>query len=344
MTHTPMTRRERVIAALQGRTPDRIPRHYGALPGFCRNFPGAIERIDARFPQDVADCGYRLPDGAVQGDPFEIGTYVDEWGCPFENAHYGVIGQVKHAVIADWSDLDHFKPPMHLVGAGMDAVNRTCEATDGFTLSPIPIQPFERMQFLRGTENLMYDFLDQPDGLFRLRNMVHEFNLAWLDSWCASAVDGILIADDWGTQRSLLISPSLWRDFFKPLYADYIAVARKAGKFTYMHSDGYTLDILEDLVELGLDALNGQVTCMDMAELSRRFRGRITFWGQMDRQHMLCFGSTDEARRAVHEFYDHLAAPNGSRVVCQMHIEPTARPENVEAVLEEFEQIRLPSA
>ena len=78
---------------------------------------------------------------------------------------------------------------------------------------------------------------------------------------------------------------------------------------------------------------------MDMAELSRRFRGRIAFWGQMDRQHMLCFGTTDDARRDVHEFYDQLADGNGSRVLAQMHIEPTAKPQNIEAVLEEFDRL-----
>jgi hypothetical protein len=78
---------------------------------------------------------------------------------------------------------------------------------------------------------------------------------------------------------------------------------------------------------------------MDLAELGRRFRGRITFWGQMDRQHMLCFGSTDDARRDVHAFHDKLAAPNGSGIIAQMHIEPTVKPENVEAVLDEFERI-----
>jgi hypothetical protein len=109
-----------------------------------------------------------------------------------------------------------------------------------------------------------------------------------------------------------------------------------------MHSDGYVIDILDDLIELRLDAVNAQVTCMDMAELSRRFAGRITFWGQMDRQHMLCFGTLDDARRAAREFYDHLAAPNGSRVVAQMHIEPTARPENIEQVLDEFNRVELP--
>ena len=75
---------------------------------------------------------------------------------------------------------------------------------------------------------VMLDLIEQPAGWFKLRDMIHEFNLAWLDGWCHTAIDCVLLADDWGSQRSLLISPILWRELFKPLYADYIARARAA--------------------------------------------------------------------------------------------------------------------
>jgi len=335
-----MTGRERIVAALTGRTPDRVPRDYGALPGFVRNHPGAIERIRAQYPPDVGDCGWRMPPGTVQGDPYAVGTYVDEWGCVFENVHGGIIGQVKHPLVAAWSDIDQVRPPWHLLEQGFEDVARACTTGPGFTLSPWPVQPFERLQFLRGTETLFKDLLHQPAGLLKLRDIVHEFNCAWVERWCRTPVDAVFLADDWGTQHALLISPRLWRAFFKPLYADYTRRIKAAGKFVYMHSDGFIRDILDDLIEIGVDAINAQVTCMDLAELQRRFAGRITFWGQMDRQHMLCFGTVAEARQAVHDFWRNLAGPGGSRVVCQMHIEPTARPENIMAVLEEFAALR----
>lgn len=336
-----MTGRERIVAALTGRTPDRIPRAYTAVPGFEQTWPGALAALETEYPQDVAPCGYQLPTGAVQGDPYAVGLYIDEWGCPFENVHPGIIGQVKHAPIRTYADLATFRPPMHLIGAGLEGVARTCESTTGFTLSPLPVQPFERLQFLRGTENLLRDLAKQPAGLLKLRDLVHEFYLAWIECWCRTPVDAIFLADDWGSQTSLLISPKLWRAFFKPLYAEYIALARAAGKFVYMHSDGCIRAILPDLVELGLHAVNAQVTCMDLAELGASFRGRLTFWGQMDRQQMLCFGTEAEARQAVRDFHRHLAAPNGSGIVAQMHIEPSARPENIRAVLDEFARLDL---
>lgn len=333
-----MTGRERIMTALTGRRPDRIPRVYTPVPGWCHKNPGGLERLESRFPQDVSPNGYELPPGATQGDPYAVGTYIDEWGCPFTNVQAGIIGEVKTPLIQSYADLDRLKPPMHLVKLDFDAINRACDAAPGFTMSGLPLQPFERMQFLRGTENLLLDLAMQPAGLLKLRDLVHEFNLAYLDAWCETRCDCIFIADDWGTQRSTLISPDMWRELFQPLYRDYIARAKRAGKYVYMHSDGMIIELIEDLIEMGLDAINAQVTCMDMAELQRRYAGRITFWGQMDRQHMLCFGTVEDARRDVQDFRRYLTGPGGGNVVCQMHIEPSARLENIEAVLDAFEQ------
>jgi len=87
--------------------------------------------------------------------------------------------------------------------------------------------------------------------------------------------------DDWGAQQSLLISPRQWREVFKPLYKDYIDLAHQYGKFIFMHTDGYTLDIIPDLIELGLDAINAQLFTMDIDELGRKFAGKITFWEKL---------------------------------------------------------------
>jgi len=81
-----------------------------------------------------------------------------------------------------------------------------------------------------------------------------------------------MMMDDWGGQRAMLIAPAVWRALLKPLYADYIDIAHRHGKSIWLHSDGYILDVLPDLVELGLDAINCQVACMGAAALGA-FRG-----------------------------------------------------------------------
>ena len=99
--------------------------------------------------------------------------------------------------------------------------------------------------------------------------------------------------DDWGSQRSLLISPAMWRTYFKPMYRDYVQIAHAAGKKFFMHSDGHILAIYPDLIEIGVDALNSQIFCMGVEQLAP-FAGKITFWGEIDRQHLLAFATPDE--------------------------------------------------
>jgi hypothetical protein len=89
-----------------------------------------------------------------------------------------------------------------------------------------------------------------------------------------------------GSQQGLLLHPDIFRKIFKPMYREYVEIARSHGKHVFMHSDGYILDIIPDLIEVGIDALNAQVFCMGLKELGDRFRGRITFWGEIDRQRL----------------------------------------------------------
>jgi hypothetical protein len=111
------------------------------------------------------------------------------------------------------------------------------------------------------------------------------------------------------------------------LYREYNEVARHYGKYVFMHSDGYIADVIADLIEIGVTALNSQIKCMGAVELGRRFRGRITFWGEMDRQELLAFGSAEEVRRAVGEARASLYANGG--VIAQCEFGLGAKPENV---------------
>lgn len=108
-----------------------------------------------------------------------------------------------------------------------------------------------------------------------------------------------LVMDDWGSQRALLISPAMWREHFKPLYKEYCHLIHAGGKFAFFHSDGHVRSIIPDLIEIGIDALNAQIFCMDLEDLARDFKGRVTFWGEIDRQYLLPFGSPEEVKDGV---------------------------------------------
>jgi uroporphyrinogen-III decarboxylase len=193
------------------------------------------------------------------------------------------------------------------------------------------------MQFLRGTENLYMDIAEESTGCYALLDKVHSFLVQQYHAWAKTEVDSLNIMDDWGSQRSLLIHPNTWRRVFKPRYAEYCEIARNAGKRVFMHSDGYIFDIYEDLIEIGVDAVNSQLFCMDIEEIGRRFAGRLTFWGEIDRQHILPEGSPAEAREAVRRVHDALWQNGGA--VAQFELSHTGELAACDAVFEEWNRL-----
>ncbi len=281
----------------------------------------------AEFPDDlVAAPGlYRQPLPVI-GERYTKGHYIDEWGCRFENIHGGVIGIVREPLIRKWADLEWFHTPDCSLAVDREAVNRFCAGTEQFVLAGTLVRPFERLCFLRTMEQALMDLLTRPPGFLELLRRLHHHYRAEVEAWAATDVDGIVIMDDWGTQDRMMVSPKTWRELFKPIYREYCDIAHAAGKFVFMHSDGCILDILPDLIEVGVHAINSQVWCMGAAALSR-FRGQVTFWGEIDRQVVLAFGSLEDVRRAVGEVREHLYADGG--VIAQCEFGPGARPENV---------------
>lgn len=122
------------------------------------------------------------------------------------------------------------------------------------------IRPFERMQFLRGTEDLFCDLAQDEPETYELRDKLHEFYLREARFLVSVPVDGVGFTDDWGSQRALLIRPEKWCSFFKPLYREYCEILHTAG----LPFRGFIEEICEDLVQIGIDAVNSQLFCMDM--------------------------------------------------------------------------------
>lgn len=237
----------------------------------------------------------------------------------------------------DWKDWESVRVPRERLSVDAERVNDFCRTTDCFVLARTSARPFELLQFLRKPENLFLDLIDQPPEFCRLLERVQAFYLEEMTLWADTEVDALVFNDDWGSQSSLLISPFLWRKMFKPLYQSYIDIGHRYGKYVFMHSDGYIAEILPDLVELGLDALNSQLFCLDIEELGRSYGGKLTFWGEIDRQLLLPFGTPAEIEAAVRKVHDCLYREGG--VIAQCEFGVGAKPENVRAVFEAWERI-----
>ncbi len=339
------TSRELVRRALTFTWPERLPVNLWMLPWVDLHLPQLKVELNRRWPGDFSGVPspYR-PSARTRGRQHDVGLYVDEWGCEFTNLQAGVIGEVKSPLVTELDDWDRLvRPPVETLpenpAAARDLVNRGCAATTKFVTAGCCPRPWERYQFLRGTENAMMDMMDPDERVLGILRRIHEHHLREFEFWAGTDVDALNFMDDWGSQRQLLIPPRIWRELFKPMYRDYCDLARSHGKFAFMHSDGHTAEIFDDLVEVGVNALNAQVFCMDMADLARRAKGKLTFWGEIDRQQVLPSPDPAVGRNAVREYARHFFDPAGG-VIVQFEVSAGSNPATVLAILEEWEAVQ----
>jgi hypothetical protein len=269
-----------------------------------------------------------------------IGT--DEWGARWENIGPSLLGQVKTTPLEDWSDWDKLQIPdirdperwMGLQGAREKAGDKFLVAS-GISL-------YERLHFVRGLENTWVDTIKAPDDLGRLIDVLVEMNLYAIARYAASGADGYIFPDDWGLQDRLMIAPQTWRRIWKPRYARVLAAARDAGLVTMLHSCGFILDILDDLIEIGLDVIQmDQQENMGVATLGKRFGGRITFWCPVDIQQTMVYGSLDDIRAYCRGMVHTLGRPEGG-FIARWYPDPAGaghREVAIEAMCTEFQKI-----
>ena len=291
-----LTSRERVTRTLRFEGVDRPARDVWLLPAAFFGREQELQAILDRYPTDFGPNGYHDP--ADESPLYTPGEWTDYWGSRWVNIQAGMIGEVKYPALDDWGRLAHWKPPYELLGRGFEDVNRTCAESDKFVLLGLP-RPFERLQFVRGSANAYMDLAWGVPEIIELLAMIHDYYLRHLEYVVRTDVDAVYFMDDWGSKHALLISPKMWVEYFKPLYKDYCEMAHAHGKSVFMHSDGYIMDLYPHLIEIGVNAINSQLFTMPIEEIGRRFRGRITFWGELDRQHILPFGTPDDVREAV---------------------------------------------
>ncbi len=337
-----MTDRERVYTVLNFKEPDRLPRDYWgywddidrtAKDTFFANYPWSIEKPSFTYGESLRKSG-------VGGR--SKGKRIDEWGCGWEAGEDGVVGEVKNPPIRSKKDLDGYIPPYELLeGADLSDVSKIAETSNSFLLQPWGTgpNPFERMQYLRGTEQLLMDIAYGDEIVYRLRDIVHEYFKRQIEIWASSEVDALFMMDDWGSQQSLLISPQIWREVFKPLYHDYCAIADSVRKPVFFHSDGRIIDIFDDLIEIGVKAINCQLAVNGLEEVVEKYRGRIVFWGDVDRQWIMPFGKPEDVSKVVRKTAE-LVFPIGKTGVIPALGRTKGDPiENFTKVFEEWDNV-----
>ena len=266
------------------------------------------ERIAYDFPGEFgSDFAWAGPNPSPDVRSNYKNTNCDEWGARWENIGICQLGEVKEFPLLDWADLPKLNIPDIKRPDRWAHIGRTREEAGDKFLMGNGISIYERVHFIRSLENTWIDIHENPDKLCWLLDLLVEMNLYCIERYKEIGADGYIFCDDWGLQDRLMIAPDSWRKFWKPRYATIYKAAREANLITMLHSCGYITDILDDLIEIGLDVIHmDQQVNMGLETLGKRFAGRITFFSPVDIQLVLPRGDLDEIRAYCRAMYDNL--------------------------------------
>ena len=334
---TGMTSRDLVIGTLSHETVDRVPRDLWAsarIEMFCED---ELEEMLFCYPSDIQKCEFPYPRGRrARGTPGKLGRYTDAWGCTWRVTERGTRGQIVDHPLADPARIAGYRLPLELLEKLTAAqVSRVFGMTARFVLAGTQTRPLERLQALRGPEAARADLACGAAPVRDLLAMLHDFSCQEIARWAATEVDGVLFQDDWGTPDGLLVAPEIWRDLFKPLYRDYCEILRQGDKFAFFCSGGDIRSIFEDLLEIGIDAIDTQLLLADPEGLAARFRGRITFWADVEPEPTLARTNPEDCRAAVRRVRKALDYGQGGLIAkCRWDVDVPF--ENIAAVLEEW--------
>lgn len=337
-----MTSKERVKKTIKFEKPDIIPIDYWILPATYIKYGKKIFELLKKHPKDFPDMldiqehNFVLPLSHKKGD------YIDCFGCIWYQEYDGFLGQIIKHPLEDLDNLKNYKFPE--VEDGEITLPQIKDAILKFKkqekyLGIDFIRTFERMHFLRGMENLLMDMAYQKEDFFILRDLVVNWNVSHLKLVLKEDIDGIWFSDDWGGQNSLLINPQMWRKFFKPSYKKMFNLVKKYNKDIFFHSDGYIIDIIDDLIEIGVNVLNCQIKLLDEKILSEKFGGRITFHTDLDRQNILPYGTKGDIKNHIEDTIESLGKFKGG-LILNAEIGPDVPYENIKVLFGEFERVR----
>ncbi len=348
-----MTHKERFLAAINHEEPDRVPIDVWYTPEAERKLLAYLGEDTEKLSLYAADGGY-LPH--LMGHDFLITwigpctsyylidepEYHDEWGIKWRwvdtdtgNRYTEMVGRP----MADTDDIEVVKMPDFKTEKRYTASKEMIEkyGKEYGIMGGLACTLFELSWYLRGMDKVMEDMVMNKDFLHAYLDKL----LGWV--WDAGeilvkyGVDVVWIGDDFGMQDRLLISPDQFREFFKPRYAklfSYLKGLNSDIKFAF-HTDGYNVPILPDLIEVGVNILNPvQPKSMDPGELKKKFGDRLTFWGTIDNQETMPFGSVEDV---VNETRLRLktVAPGGGLILGPAHnVQPQVPIENIMAFYE----------
>lgn len=317
-----LNHRDRVRTALAHERPDRCPMQISFTPEFANRLRkehsggdgpahnphggGNSYALETWLQEDMllTSVGwansYYLADEAYT-DEWGVGWGVTEYETPLGKGKYTEI--VGHPLAQDEAIISYTPPDPSRPELYEEPKRVVKELGDEYWIVGVAVTTiFECAWALRGLDQLLVDFYLDADLAHEVLDIPYKYHKEVAKRLTRSGVDMLWFGDDIGTQKAMLFSPDTWRTFLKPRLADIISEVQKINpdvKVAY-HSDGVIDPVIPELIEIGVDVLNPvQPASMDPARLECEYGDKLCFWGTIDEQHTLPFGSAEDVRREV---------------------------------------------
>lgn len=342
-----ISQRENLLRAIEFRYPEWIPIDFDIMESVRLRYGKTLAEMMSRHPlifsdNQVAMAAATMPLSEVEYER----RFTDDWGCEWLEIEAGILGQVVGHPLADWDNLAEFKVPDPMQQWNWDNVRAECaqqreqgKIVNGY-MDIIKGSFFDRLQFLRGLDNLLVDFIERPPELERLITSVLDYNLRLIRQWLDAGAELIHFHGDIGMQNSLMISPTTFRDILKPAYREMFQMCRLGGAHVKYSSDGCLLEVVDDLIECGVSFHDPQVRACGIDGIARAYGGKLCAMVDIDEQ-MLPFVTPAEVDAQILEIVEKVGRPEGGLMLyaCPSADVPIA---NIEAICIAWERYCAP--
>ncbi|ACB76167.1 uroporphyrinogen decarboxylase family protein [Opitutus terrae] len=355
-----MTPKRRILATLNREPVDRTPvdlwhtpevgaalrQHFGVADDLAAYRALGLDKIVWAFlDYDGGDTGrVGTLAGAGADDPAATRTM---WGVPLRTiqagaAQYAEFGAAPLLGYDTPGSLDDYPwwPQLDRVDYN-SAVRYVLRAAQDFAVIGPWVSFFEIYCQLRGLEQAMMDLVESPEYVEATLDRIEAIQTEMMKRYFTRArgcLDLVFVSDDIAGQRSLLISPAMWRQHLEPRLKRWCDLIHAHGLKVFYHTDGAARPLIGPILDCGVDVLNPiQHACpgMDLAELKKEFGHRVIFHGAVDNQTVLPRGTADEVRAEVRECLRTLGAGREGFICCSCHNTQAGTPvENILAMVE----------
>lgn len=210
------------------------------------------------------------------------------------------------------------------------------KASGSLFMAFMPTGVFERLHFLMGFEDMLMNFLLEPDDMLELCEAIGEYRFQYMKLIVDNLEPDIMLShDDWGSKNALFTSPEVWREFIKPQYEKTYCYMKEKGVIIMHHADSFCEPIVEDMVDLGVDIWQGTLPQNDIVKLQKQLDGRMTLMGGIDASIVDRVDSTEEEIRAEVRRALETYAPGGHYIPCITYGGPGCLFSHVDPVIDD---------